>query len=511
MQVSYLRLILFLMIVGCCIALLGWLISSFLNLYITLAVESLWLAWILTGIFIILLIIFLVASVRYLFIFTRPEIPSKPQQQLPTPLQSPLEKLAATQKNLNQIQQKALEIEDEIMRQSLLEKSAALATHLSSPTLRIVVFGTGSAGKTSLVNALLQKNVGEVGVTLGTTTETRVYQWNLPGISYPVEVLDCPGILEIGSQGVEREKEARSQAQAADLVLIVTDGDLRQTEFRPLQELIRLGKRTLLILNKADLYTKAEQQELITCLQRRVKDLIPPEDIFLTAASPAKVVIGSEIWQPEPQVDPIRQRIQMILYTEASELTVDNALIQSRDLAEEVRQVIQSQLSKQAEAVVERFQWIVTGIVFVNPIPALDLLAIAAINAQMVVEIGGIYGCKMNLKQGRELAYSLAKTLASLGLVEGAIQVTTGILSSIVEFSVLGFLVTSPIQALSAGYLTHLAGRSFITYFQNNQTWGEEGVQSVIQTQATQLNQSLWIRAYLREGWERLRHLIKQQ
>lgn len=510
MQVSYLRLIVFLMVVGCCLALLSWLISSFLNLYRTLAAESLWLAWILTGMLTALLVIVLLVSVRYLLIFTRPEIRSKPQQKLPNPLQSPVEKLATTQKTLNQIEQKALEIEDEIIRQSLLEKSAALAKHLSSPTLRIVIFGTGSAGKTSLVNALLQKKVGEVGVTLGTTTATKAYQWILPGIPHPVEILDCPGILEIGSSGIEREKEARSQAQAADLVLIVTDGDLRQTEFRPLQELIQLGKRTLLILNKADLYTQSEQQELITCLQKRVKDLIAPEDILLAAASPAQVATGSQIWQPEPQVDPVRQRIQRILYAEASELTVDNALVQSRGLAAEVQQVIQTQLAKQAEAVVERFQWIVTGIVFVNPIPALDLLAIAAINAQMVVEIGGIYGCKMNLKQGRELAYSLAKTLASLGLVEGAIQLTTGVLSSIVEFSVLGFLITSPIQALSAGYLTHLAGRSFITYFQNNQTWGEQGVQTVVQTQAAQLNKSLWIRAYLQEGWERLSKLINQ-
>jgi len=49
------------------------------------------------------------------------------------------------------------------------------------------------------------------------------------------------------------------------------------------------------------------------------------------------------------------------------------------------------------------------------PLPVVDLLATAAVNAQMVVEIGRIYGCELNLERGRELALSLAKPL-SLGL-----------------------------------------------------------------------------------------------
>jgi uncharacterized protein (DUF697 family) len=36
----------------------------------------------------------------------------------------------------------------------------------------------------------------------------------------------------------------------------------------------------------------------------------------------------------------------------------------------------------------------------------------------MVVEIGRIYGSELNLERGRELALSLAKTLASLGIVK---------------------------------------------------------------------------------------------
>jgi uncharacterized protein (DUF697 family) len=69
--------------------------------------------------------------------------------------------------------------------------------------------------------------------------------------------------------------------------------------------------------------------------------------------------------------------------------------------------MIDAQRRRQAEKVVERFQWIGAGVVSVTPLPVVDLLATAAVNAQMVVEIGRIYGCELNL--GRELALSLAK------------------------------------------------------------------------------------------------------
>jgi len=44
------------------------------------------------------------------------------------------------------------------------------------------------------------------------------------------------------------------------------------------------------------------------------------------------------------------------------------------------------QRRRQAKKVVERFQWIGAGVVSVTPLPVVDLLATAAVNAQMVVE-----------------------------------------------------------------------------------------------------------------------------
>jgi len=83
----------------------------------------------------------------------------------------------------------------------------------------------------------------------------------------------------------------------------------------------------------------------------------------------------------------------------------DNILYNPSDW-EEARKLIDAQ-RRQAKKVVERFQWIGAGVVSVTPLPVVDLLATAAVNAQMVVEIGRIYGCELNLERGRELALSL--------------------------------------------------------------------------------------------------------
>jgi GTPase SAR1 family protein len=500
-SVPYVRLLLLLALLAFFTGLIVWLIQSFLDLYYATRYHPI-LGGLLIGVLVLLLLVFLAASIYYLFLFRQPA--RRETTQPPALPENAADKRNVAQQNLAQLEAQMAQIQDQVARAALAERSALLAKQLAQPQLKVVVFGTGSAGKTSLVNALLGRRAGAVGATLGTTQAVASYDWNLPGIPQPVQIMDCPGILEIGPAGVMRESEARAQAEAADLLLVVVDGDLRQSEVDPLRQLIALGKRALLILNKTDRYTPEEQMTLLQRLRERVYPLIQPQDVLMACAAPAPVQVGSQTWRPEANVAAVRDRIQAVLYAEGGSLALDNALLQSQQLGEEAKRIIQAQLRQQADQVIDRFQWIVTGVVFANPIPAVDLLAIAAINAQMVVELGSVYGCKMNLQQGRELALSLAKTLASLGLVEGAIQLTTGILATVAEVSVVGFLVTAPIQAASAGYLTRIAGKSFIEYFQRNQTWGEGGMQAVVKAQVQSTQKSGWLKDFVREASKRI-------
>ena len=500
----YFKLAIYLALFGIFVGLLVWLIRTFLDLISAVGFNPI-LTNILIGVLALLLLGCLLAAGYFLIAVLKQPKSDRPQATLQVEPQTAGEKTSVARDHLTAVRQQLNTIEDEVAREALAAKAAAIDKNLANQRIKIVVFGTGSSGKTSTINALLGKPVGRVGAAMGSTATSALYRWELPHITDPIEILDSPGILEAGVEGAVREGEAQVQAVSSDLLIFVVDGDLRQSEYEPLMALAELGKRSLLVLNKSDRYTELEREQLLAQLRERVRGSIASEDVILAAAAPKPIVVAGQTYPIEPKVGELKQRIQEVLKTEGRSLVLDNALLQSRQLSEEAKQILGKQLEKEAEKVVERFQWIVTATVFANPLPVVDLLATAAINAQMVVEIGGVYGCKLNLARGRELAYSLAKTLAGMGLVEGSIQLMSGIMTTIAEVTVVGFLVTAPIQAASAGYLTRIAGRSFIEYFKRDGSWGDGGIEKVVQEQVERTQkEKRWTEKFAREAIRKL-------
>jgi uncharacterized protein len=162
--------------------------------------------------------------------------------------------------------------------------------------------------------------------------------------------------------------------------------------------------------------------------------------------------------------------------------------------------MIDQQRQQKAEKIVERYQWISCGVIWVTPLPVLDLLATAAVNAQMVVDIGKIYGCELNAERGKELAISLAKTLGSLGIVRAIIEVMTIAL----ELTVGGYVIGKAIQSISAAYLTRIAGKSFIQYFRQDQDWGDGGITGVVQRQFELNQRDEFVKAFVKEAVTKL-------
>jgi hypothetical protein len=469
-----------------------WLINSLYRLYIEIAFTAPFLANLLLLVSIALLIVLIVALVYYLGMFGRSR--STARRELP---QVPEVKTEAAQSNLNAIRQQIVQIQDEVARQALLEQSAQIEASLARGEPLVVVFGTGSAGKTSLVNALIGRVVGRVDAAMGTTELGETYGLKLPGLDRQVLITDTPGILEVGVAGTEREKLARELATEADLLLFVVDNDLRQSESEPLQILAQIGKRSLLVLNKIDLYPAADKEAILTRLRQRVKGLIPPSDVVAIAANPQPVTVQSgETLYPEPDVMPLIRRLAAVLRAEGEDLIADNILLQSQRLGEQARKLIDSQRQRQAEKIVERYQWIGAGTIAVTPLPVVDLLATAAVNAQMVVEIGKVYGCEFTLEQGRELALSLGKTLAGLGIVKGAIE----LLSIPLQFNVTTYLAGKAIQGVTAAYLTRIAGKSFIEYFRRDRDWGDGGMTEVVQQQFQLNRKDEFVKAFIQQA-----------
>lgn len=471
-----------------------WLIDAILRLYAQVAWISAFLGNILILMILGLLALLIYAFFYYFNLSTRPKLSKQAQQRR---IKLPEQKTATATTNLQAIRRQVQQIQDQVAKQALLQKSQAIEANLQRGRLHLVVFGTSSAGKTCLVNALLGNPSGSVAPTMGTTQIGETYSLVLPGLNRQVLITDTPGILEAGIVGTERDQQARQLATEADLLLFVVDNDLRQSEYEPLQALAAIGKRSLLIFNKKDLYTEEDVATVLTILRRRVHSYLSAEDVLAIAACPQDIQIqpGLRV-KPEPDIDPLVKRLLTVLRAEAEDLMADNVLLQSQRLGETARQLIDQQRHREAIQIIDRYQWVGAGVIAVTPLPVLDMLATAAVNAQMVVEIGRVYGCELDGERGKELALSLGKTFVSLGIVKGAVDLLAGVL----QFQVTTYLLGKLIQGIAAAYLTRIAGKSFIQYFRQDQDWGDGGITEVVQQQFQLSRKDQFIQAFVKEA-----------
>ncbi len=122
--------------------------------------------------------------------------------------------------------------------------------------VRIAVVGSPNAGKSSLVNALAQRDVAIVSDIPGTTRDIIEVHLNLGG--YPVILADTAGLRpdqigHTGQAGIEQEgiRRALSYAQSADIVLLLFDGAVLPS-LDP-HSLKLLDGRTVVYATKADI------------------------------------------------------------------------------------------------------------------------------------------------------------------------------------------------------------------------------------------------------------------
>jgi uncharacterized protein len=477
------------------LVLMIWLASSLLGLVQNLQGVSPLMAQIVVGLVILLLLVLIGTFVYYFVII--PANTKRRQQRRSRPV-IPAEKTAAAAENLEAIRAQLGQIQDEVTKQALLSRSREIEQNLKRGGLTIAVFGTGSAGKSSLINALVGRMVGAVGATMGTTTVGATHKMQLAGVKRDILIADTPGILEAGDAGTDREKEARRLAAEADLLLFLLDGDLRQSEFKPLTDLIGIGKRSIIVLNKIDLLTEDDLNIIMDSLRRKLQGYVNiQQDIIAVCANPQTVTLETgERIKPDPDIMPLIKHIAAVVRSEGDDLLADNILLQSQRLGDEARGLIDSQRRRQAEKIVDRYQWIGGGVVAMTPLPVVDMLAAAAVNAQMIVEIGKVYEIDIDITQGRELAMSLGKTLVSLGIVKGVLTLVTTFL----EVSIVGLVLGRAIQGVSAAYLTRIAGKSFIEYFRQDQNWGDGGMTEVVQRQFQLERKDEFMRAFIKDA-----------
>jgi GTPase SAR1 family protein len=319
---------------------------------------------------------------------------------------------------------------------------------------------------------------------------------SLPGLGQSrIELVDTPGLDEI--DGRDRAELAQRIARRSDLILFVISGDLTQLEFDALAGIREAGKPIILVFNKVDRYPEADRQAIYAQVRdQRVRDLLAPDQIVMTAASPlvARGVkrddgsVSVELQPGTPRVDDLKLKILDILHHEGKSLVALNSLLFADAANDRLIQRKMQLRDREAERIIWQATIAKALAIALNPVTALDLLGAAAFDILMLVSLSKLYGIPMTDTGAINLLKTIAigmggigasELLAMLGLsglkglLGAAVPMTGGLALG-------GYISVAIAQAGAAGVATYAIGRVAKRYFENGASWGEDGPKAVV-------------------------------
>jgi uncharacterized protein (DUF697 family)/GTP-binding protein EngB required for normal cell division len=393
--------------------------------------------------------------------------------------------IAQTEVIINQLAQEAT---DHPYLAILREKLAQLPLELNRKEIAVTVTGGKYVGKSTVIEVLNNAQI-------------------LPEISWHFEET----VPLFSAVGENSDQVTLSAMQKSDFVLFLTNGDLTDSEFQVLQQLKASKQATLLVFNKQDQYQPDERATILQSLKQRMG-----LNTVATAASPVPVKVrkhendGSfQEWmeQPAPDVQQLTQQLGEVLAKQGEQLVCHTTNRKVLLLKAEAKNCLNGVRRDRSTPIIEQYQWIAAAAAFANPLPALDILATAAINGQMVMDLGNIYQQKISLEQAQQVAGTMGSLMLKLGLVELSTKAVTGILKT----NLATFIAGGMVEGVSAAYLTRVAGLSLVEYFEQQEIALESGntlnldkLRQVLETVFQQNQKLAVLEAFVKQGVKRL-------
>ncbi|MBD2603029.1 DUF697 domain-containing protein [Scytonema hofmannii FACHB-248] len=385
------------------------------------------------------------------------------------------EAIALTEVVINQL---ASEVENHAALGTLREQVNQLFFELDRQEIKLAVTGGKSVGKSTLI---------------------KVLQQNFASLEFKET---APLFLETGE---------KSEVNQSDFVLFLTNGDLTDSEFQSLQQLKAANQPAMLVFNKQDQYLPDERQSVLLSLKQRMQG-----NVVATAVSPLPIKVrkhqedGSvQEWmeQPAPDIQQLTQQLNEIVAQQRQQLVWTTTMRKAFSLKADAKKLLNGVRCDRATPIIEQYQWIAAAAAFANPVPALDILATAAINAQMVIDLGGIYQQKFSLEQAQTVAGAMGSLMLKLGLVE----LSTKAVSTVLKSNAVTFVAGGVVQGVSAAYLTRVAGLTLVEYFEQQEiALNSEGgfnldkLRQTLQNVFVQNQQIGYLQGFVKQGVKRL-------
>jgi uncharacterized protein len=372
---------------------------------------------------------------------------------------------------------------------SLRNQISQLQIEIDRKEINIAVAGGKSVGKTSLIQILASS-------------------WQ-PSIPQTISFHDTTPLF-VEATG-NSDAVVFKNALASDYVLFVTNGDLTDSEFQTLQQLKNSNQRAMVVFNKQDQYTPDERSSILLSLQRQAQ-----VNVVTSSAVPVAIKVRKhsddgtvQEWmeQPAPDIQLLTSVLGEVLTNQGQQLIWATTVRKTQLLKADVKNQLNNVRKERATPVIEQYQWYSAAAAFANPVPALDILATAAINGQMVMDLGGIYQQKFSLEQAKTVAVEMGSLMLKLGLVE----LSTKAVSTVLKSNALTYAVGGLIQGVSAAYLTRVAGLALVEYFQAQEIAVDSGnglnldkLRQTLQNVFQQNQQVAFLQGFVSQGVKRL-------
>ena len=389
---------------------------------------------------------------------------------------------------------------------------------LESMVVQIAAFGMVGRGKSSLLNALVGREVFVTGPLHGVTSDAQTVNWSISQEALgtlkatlssngqsQIELIDTPGLDEV--DGETRAALAAQIAQQADLILFVISGDMTKIEQLALSQLRQVGKPIILVFNKVDQFPETDRITIYEKIRDdRVRELLSPAEIVMASAAPlVRIAIqnpdgtrGVKLQKGKSQVEELKLKILEILHHEGKALVALNTMLYADNVNEQLVQrklIIREENANQLiwKAVITK----ALAIAF-NPVTVVDILSAVIIDISLILGLSKLYGIPMTetgaIKLLQKIALSMgcigaSELLANLGLsgLKTLLSISTTATAGMTIAPYLSIAIT---QAGVAGVSSYGIGQVTKTYLANGANWGPDGPKAVVNQILSTLNET---------------------
>ena len=372
--------------------------------------------------------------------------------------------LSQWKRNLNLTNYERTKFED------VLNQLNSQIKKLEKKELKISVYGRVGVGKSSLLNALVEKEIFPTDILNGNTKTIKSYKWSKRFKSLnKVEFIDSPGIDEINNY--DKEEINFNYLLDSDLILFVIDSDITRIDLSSIEKLLRHNKPIIIVLNRCDQWNIKETKLILSSIHKKLSFYKQKIKIALVASSPREAKIKPDgtvrSQQTIPKVDILKSELKDIIDQSGELLLCINSLRIADQFYKSLKENRLLKNKEAAQTLIGKYAALKASGVVINPFLMIDLVTGLAFDSALVIQLSKLYGLEVGGPSARQLVKKLSLQNSLLGGAQIGIQITLNILKQIFILAApltggLSLAPTAPIaiaQAALAINSTKLIGR----------------------------------------------------